>query len=285
MPTPPSNRNYLPDTRIEVINEDVVRGRVRSVLFDFDGTLSLIRAGWQDVMVPMMVDVLAQLDTGESREDLEATVREYVFRLTGKQTIYQMIQLAEEVRKRGGRPRDPVEYKHQYLDLLWEQISHRVEGLKDGSIQPEQMLLPGALAMVEQLHGRGCRLYLASGTDLPFVQDEAHALGLARYFAGEIYGAVDDYPTYSKRMIIERIIEDHRLAGPEFLAIGDGYVEIEDAKAVGGIAVGVASDELNPGQLNQWKRERLIGVGADLIVPDFREHEILVQYLFEAGGG
>ena len=59
----------------------------------------------------------------------------------------------------------------------------------------------------------------------------------------------------------------------------------KDAKAAGGIALGVASDELDPGRLNEWKRERLIGVGADLIVPDFREHEILVQYLFGESGG
>ena len=29
-------------------------------LFDFDGTLSLIRSGWMGVMVPMMVEVLAE---------------------------------------------------------------------------------------------------------------------------------------------------------------------------------------------------------------------------------
>jgi len=32
------------------------------VLFDFDGTLSLIRSGWVDVMVPMMVEILALFD-------------------------------------------------------------------------------------------------------------------------------------------------------------------------------------------------------------------------------
>jgi len=317
MPASADKRHHLPGTRIEVINDDFVRARVRSVLLDFDGTLSLIRAGWQDVMVPMMVDVLAELGTGlcaevadapsasaeaasalsrrrkllwrrrgrygpqagESRQELEAVVREYVFRLTGRQTIYQMIQLAEEVKKRGGRPREPLEYKHQYLDLLWEHIKHRVEGLKAGALQPREMLLPGSLELLEELHSHGLKLYLASGTDLPYVQDEAEALGIAKYFAGRIYGAVDDYQTYSKRMVIERIIKDHDLSGPEFLAFGDGYVEIEDAKAVGGIAVGVASDELHPGQLNEWKRQRLMGAGADLIVPDFHEHEVLVQYL------
>ena len=49
------------------LGDSVRRGEVRSVLFDFDGTLSLIRQGWQDVMVPMMVDILAELESGETR--------------------------------------------------------------------------------------------------------------------------------------------------------------------------------------------------------------------------
>ena len=52
-------REFLPGTSIELCAQSVPRGQVRFCLFDFDGTLSLIREGWQDVMVPMMVDVLA----------------------------------------------------------------------------------------------------------------------------------------------------------------------------------------------------------------------------------
>ena len=42
----------------------------RAVLFDFDGTLSLIRTGWMEVMIPMMVEILAELRTGEAEADL-----------------------------------------------------------------------------------------------------------------------------------------------------------------------------------------------------------------------
>src|SRR5437879_1120561 len=51
---------------IEIINEAIPRGRFRSVLFDFDGTLSLIREGWPQVMIPMMVEVLRETATQES---------------------------------------------------------------------------------------------------------------------------------------------------------------------------------------------------------------------------
>src|SRR4051812_35605431 len=121
---------------MEILNPAVVRGRIRHAVFDFDGTLSLVREGWQDVMVPQLVGHLAALETGEPRAELEDTVREFVARLTGKQTIYQMIELADQIRERGGTPRDPLDYKHEYLALLEERIRDRVAGLQAGMIDP-----------------------------------------------------------------------------------------------------------------------------------------------------
>lgn len=271
---------FLPGTHIEIIHDDIERGHIRFALFDFDGTLSLIREGWQQVMVPMMVEVLQrETSTDESPEELTRIVREYVDRLTGKQTVYQMIQLCEEIKKRGGKPRDPLEYKWEYLARLWERIKHRVEGLKNGSIHPDEMLVPGSRDLLENLKGRGVRMYLASGTDEVYVLDEASALRIDGYFEG-IYGAIDDYKRFSKALVIQHIIQTHSLSGRELVAFGDGFVEIENTKAVGGIAVGVASDEVRKEGINEWKRNRLIGAGADIIVPEFREQEKLVAYLW-----
>ena len=270
---------FLSGTQIEVINAAIERGRIRHALFDFDGTISLIRQGWQGVMVPMMVDVLADLGTRESRDELSAIVREFVDRLTGKQTIYQMIELAQRVRERGGAPLAPLAYKHRYLELLWAQIEHRVAGLRDGSIDPEQMRVPGSLGILENMRERGVACYLASGTDEPYVLDEADALGLTDSFAG-IYGALDDYQSFSKAMVIEKIIGEHDLSGPELVGFGDGYVEILNVAEVGGIAVGVATDEARREGIDAWKRDRLIVAGADVIIPDFREHERLLAWLF-----
>jgi phosphoglycolate phosphatase len=89
---------------IEVLRPGASARNARVVMFDFDGTLSLIRSGWVHVMVPMMVDTLAALGTGESREALTALVDDYVARLTGKETIYQMMEFAEQIRRRGGTP-------------------------------------------------------------------------------------------------------------------------------------------------------------------------------------
>jgi len=274
---------YLAGSSVEVVVEPARRGAIRSALFDFDGTISLIREGWQGVMIPVMVDTLLQTPTHESEEELRSVVVEYVDRLTGKQTIYQMIQLCEEIEKRGGAPLDPLGYKRMYHDRLWERIEGRVAGLKGGRIAPDEMLVPGARDVLVALRERGVKLYLASGTDIAYVQDEAAALGVADLFDGEIYGAVDDMLAFSKAMIIDRILREHKLRGEQLVVFGDGYVEIENAKAVGGIAVGVASDEVRREGVDLWKRGRLIAAGADLIIPEFREHDRLLAYLFGEG--
>jgi phosphoglycolate phosphatase-like HAD superfamily hydrolase len=265
---------------IEQLRPGATAERARVALFDFDGTLSTIRSGWVDVMVPMMVEILLDLKTGETEQQLTEIVKDYVGRLTGKQTMYQMIELADQVEKRGGKPKPPLEYKHMYLDRLWERIKHRVEELRQGHCPPEKYLVPGSIQLLEALKDRGLKLYLASGTDEVYMKEEARLLGLNPYFDGGIYGALDDYKSFSKAILIQRIIHSAEARGDQFLGFGDGYVEIENVKQVGGVAVGVATDEPDCQQVDQWKRQRLIGVGADYIVPNFTCHAELLARLF-----
>jgi phosphoglycolate phosphatase len=270
---------FLPDSNIEIINSDIQRGRIRYALFDFDGTISLIREGWQGIMIPMMVDFLMETPRHEDRPAIEKTVVEFISRLTGKQTIYQMMQLCEEISARGGTPQEALYYKEIYNNRLNQQIQHRIDDLKSGQANLEAYMVPGAVAWLDTLKAHQVVCYLASGTDEKYVLEEVHLLQLSSYFAG-IYGAQDDYINYSKKMVIDRIIRDHQLHGPDYAAFGDGFVEIEDSKAVGGITVGVASDEKNRSGMDVWKRNRLISAGADLIIPDFRESLLLEKYLF-----
>lgn len=271
----------LPGTAIEILRERRNGAPPLHVLFDFDGTLSLIREGWPEVMTPMMVDVLRATGTSESDEELRALVMGFVMELTGKQTIYQMIRLAEEVAKRGAVPEDPLVYKQRYHELLMERIADRREALRCGAVPPERYLVPGSLDLLRGLKARGVTLYLASGTDERYVREEAELLGLTPYFGAHIHGAVDDYKTFSKQLVIERILSENKIDGSRLLGFGDGYVEIDNIVTAGGIAVAVASNEANPGgPPDAWKRERLIGVGADIVVADYREHEALLAYLW-----
>ena len=264
---------------IEIISGGACASRTRVALFDFDGTISLIRSGWMEVMIPMMVELLAETKSGEAESELQVVVEEFVGRLTGKQTIYQMIELAENIEKRGRKPEDPLVYKKMYLDRLWTRIEHRISELRSGHCSPEKYLVPGSRQLLESLLDRGYKMYLASGTDDAYVQDEARLLDIHRYFTG-VHGALDDYKSFSKAILIRRIISSAEFAGEEFLGFGDGYVEIENVKQVGGYAVGVATSEPECLAVDEWKRERLIGVGADMIIPNYSKLDELESALF-----
>ncbi|HUS06545.1 MAG TPA: HAD family hydrolase [Bryobacteraceae bacterium] len=266
---------------IEIIRQGVSAGRARVALFDFDGTLSTIRSGWMDVMVPMMVELLAETKSGESEEQLQTVVEEFVGRLTGKQTMYQMLELAENIEKRGGKPLEALEYKKMYLDRLWVKIESRIDDLKQGRVSPEKYLVPGSRRLLEGLKARGIKMYLASGTDHAYMAEEARLLDVTQYFEG-VFGALDDYKSFSKAILIQRIIASAEFSGDQFLGFGDGYVEIENVKQVGGVAVGVASAEPDCAEVDEWKRQRLVGVGADFIVPNFLNHDQLFDTLFPA---
>jgi len=274
-----NSSRFLPGSQIEIIRSDIQGGDIRHALFDFDGTISLIREGWQGIMIPMMVEILLDTPNHEAPAEVERAVKEYVARLTGKQTIYQMIQLSQEIVRRGGSPREPVYYKDLYHEQLSSHIQNRIADLKSGRAKPEALCVPGSIRWLDVMKKHGVVCYLASGTDQQFVDEEAALLGLTDYFEG-IYGAQEDYLNFSKKMVIDRIIQTNQLHGSNFVAFGDGYVEIEDTKSVEGIAVGVASDEKNRRGIDEWKRSRLISAGADLIIPDFQESSLLENFLF-----
>lgn len=279
----------IPGTGIEIIREPEGRGGYRYALFDFDGTLSLLREGWPEVMASMMVEVLLSASGGVSEQEAREWADNLISRTTGRQTIYQMIDLCEEIRGRGGSPSEPSAYKRKYIELLMARIADRLEGLRCGRIRAEEMLVPGSYALLGALRDRGVQMHLASGTDEPDVRQEAELLGLTEYFGKHIHGAVEDYTSFSKAMVIDRILNENGVSGNRLLGFGDGYVEIDSTKATGGTAVGVASDEaVRSGKPDPFKRERLIGVGADVIVADFGEADALVRYLFthepEVGG-
>lgn len=268
---------------IEIINDFPNRGKFVFALFDFDGTISLIREGWQQIMKPYFCEELLKTPRAESKEEIESCVNDFIDYLTGKQTIYQCKKLAEEISARGGKALDPQHYKDEYHQRLLNKIQHRLDGLANGRIQPDEMVVPGSFELMRELRARGVTIFLASGTDEEYVLKEAELLGVTQYCNGGIYGAQKDYRLFSKKMIVHKIIETHGLSGFELVGFGDGYVEIEDVKEAGGFSCGVASDEAGKKKVDLWKRDRLIQAGADIIIPNFSETKKLLDYLFLEG--
>jgi phosphoglycolate phosphatase-like HAD superfamily hydrolase len=79
--------------------------------------------------------------------------------------------------------------------------------------------------------------------------------------------------------VIERILRETGARGEELLAFGDGFVEIEETRKAGGVAVGVASNEDERRGINERKRQRLIRAGADVIIGDYVHLEELLALM------
>lgn len=277
-PTMNEPAKRIPGTSVQIVDEPVY-GHVRHAVFDYDGTVSYMRDGWQDFMVPLMIEVLEACPRHESREELERLVIDFVDHLTGKQTIYQMIRLAEEVQKRGGTARDPLEYKNEYYARLNTEVEQRYADVRSGARQREEFIVEGAEDFLQEARKRGVRCYLATGTDEEYVKDETRVVRLDHYFDGGIFGALANYTEFSKEKVIRKILSDFDLQGPELLIVGDGYVEILNGRSVGAVCLGVHTSEKNKYHMNEDKRDRLLRAGAHLMAPDLRNGDAILNYL------
>jgi phosphoglycolate phosphatase-like HAD superfamily hydrolase len=253
------------------------------VLFDFDGTLSLIREGWPKVMVSMMVEALLRTGPKESEAELALYVEGFVMGLNGRPAIHQMARFVEELQTRGATAEPPATYLAEYDRRLLRVVAERAREITEGRCPRQRWAVPGSHDMLTSLRERGLRLYLASGTHLRFVRSEADLLHLTPFFNEEIHAPDSDDSAFSKRAVIGRILSENNIRGEQLLSFGDGVVETEEVRRVGGTAIAVASDE-PAGGINRWKRDRLVPAGADVVIADYRKHHELLNWLFAAIG-
>jgi len=269
-----------PSSTLEILTVPP-KGRIQHALFDFDGTISLLREGWQHVMQPMMLEMICG-DT-EPTPDLKEAVTVFIDETTGIQTIVQMEGLADLVRQHKCVPESAVldapGYKKIYNDRLMDRVLVRRKAVESGKLSIEDATVRGATSFVETLADRGVAMYIFSGTDREDVQHEAELLGVAKHFK-KITGSIGDYAAYNKERVIKELMAEHNLAGPEVLVVGDGPVEIRHGRTHGCVTVGVASDEAAGEGWDEAKRKRLERAGAHVLVPNFAEFSQLLNAIF-----
>lgn len=256
------------------IRNPLSKTKITTVLFDFDGTLSTLRSGWESVMAPMMHEYLSACPFAPDAEALQSEIDRFIDESTGIQTIFQMKWLEKYVKALGGTPLDPWAYKAEYNRRLMKGIEIKTKKLLSGEKSPEEYLMMGAREFLLALREKGVSVYVASGTDHPDVCREAQALGLFSLFT-EIAGAPVNREDCSKEAVLKRLIDENKLNGSEVCVIGDGKVEIALGKQAGALTIGLASDEKERTGIDQIKRERLIKAGADIIMGDFLEKDRL----------
>ena len=252
---------------------------IRHVLMDWDGTTSLGRAGWGELMTDVYVEALPEI-AGEDMAGRRAFAWGELMRLNGRPSIHQMAHLVELVRRRGGSGATAMEYQKDFQQRLGHFVDARLADVQGGRRTADSLLVRGARGLFTALRERGLALSLVSGTPITQLVAEAELLGVAHFFEGRIHGPADtEDRAFTKRGVFEQILQRQEHDGSALLAFGDGPVEIMEAKSLGGLAIAVASDEAEHGseRVDAWKRQSLLGVGADAVIADFHEPHLLLS--------
>lgn len=250
--------------------------RIKAVVFDFDGTISTLRCGWEEVMEPLMIECIGN---GSPDEKLSAMVREYIDKSTGIQTIMQMKWLAQQVADSGNHPElpdDPWYYKGEYNRRLMEKISARRAEADAG--EKNKYLIDGASGFLKMLKDRGYTLFAASGTDEADVISEAESLGVAEYF-DRIAGSKPKSEACSKEATLRELITESGYSPENILVIGDGPVEIRLGREYSALTLGIASNEILRHGINEKKVKRLTAAGAHAITDCFSDAEDILSWI------
>ena len=279
---------YHPDSEIEIITTWHKPPEIKHAIFDNDGTISTFRQGWEYIMAPMMVRAILgdrYDDAGETTlKKVRSAVDDLIDKTTGIQTLRQMLHLGELVREFGfvaeGDILDAHGYKEIYNEDLIAMVRRREAKLRRGEISTDDLSIKNAIPFLKALYEKGIRLWLTSGTDTADVRHEAEVLGYAYLFEERIFGATGDIDAEAKKMVLDSILDSiGKDDAASIITFGDGPVEIRETHKRGGLTAGVASNELRRYGLNPSKRTRLIKAGADIIIPDFAQPEILLGLL------
>lgn len=266
--------NYL-----EIIKPLVIeKNPIKVALFDFDGTISTLRQGWEEIMEPLMIEMI----NAKAPDDHELVnkIRDFIDESTGIQTINQMYWLVEQIEKYERNPEvhDAWWYKDEYNRRLLKVVQRRTDKLISGELQPEDYRIKGSLEFLKALNIKGIDIYIASGTDDIDVQREVELVGI-KPFVKHVAGAPSRRADCSKETVIKNLIENQGLPGSELVVIGDGKVEIALGAEAGAITIGAATDEINCFGINEFKRKKLIKAGAHAIVGDFLKYEEIIHWL------
>jgi phosphoglycolate phosphatase-like HAD superfamily hydrolase len=202
--------------------------------------------------------------------------------LNGRPTIHQMERFAKLLAERQ-ITRDPESLRSQYQGELDREIDSRLRLILRQECTADSFIVHGARQFLEWLSREGIKMIVLSSTIEHRVREEAEALGLTHFFDDRIYGSGSNPSAFSKMNVFERILRENGIEGKNVLSFGDGPVEIECTKRIGGTAIGICSDENQngSGRMDPAKHSLLLRAGADAAFPDFRDATTLMQYLLQ----
>jgi FMN phosphatase YigB (HAD superfamily) len=253
---------------------------ISHIVFDFDGTLSWVRHGWPELMFETFRIHWPDADQIHA-PDWRTKMESIVYGMNGKPSLLQMQRYAEEATAVDGKTRDAHKLRDHFQALLDREIYARLHAIESGERGRDAFVIHGARPFLEYLQSLPVTLVILSSSIEHRVRQEAEALGLTGFFGKHIYGSGVDPRGFSKWDVYGRLMADERISGENILSFGDGPVEIECTKRLGGLAVAVCSDEDENGSgvSHPYKLRQLLESGADAAIPDFRDAIPLTRHL------
>lgn len=259
---------------IEIINSPTAAPRLAAI--DFDGTMSLIRIGWQQVMHGVMHAAL--LPHHPHSAQLDSEIYAYIARSTGQPSIIQMAWVDEQVVVYGGAARGAQAYLDLFSHAMRDRIDQKLASIHDEA-SADALMVPGARAFLQMLAHYNVHLALVSGTEQIHLLRESAALRIDHFFDAGIHGPGSHHPGFNKNDAMATLIATYQVAPGRFLAVGDGPVEIIAGKSLAGYSVAVASHEASGG-LDEDKRRHLLAAGADAVVANLTNVHAFTTLLF-----
>lgn len=253
--------------------------RIRVAAIDFDGTLSLVRMGWQAVMHGVMKQALAPFHPHP--DALDAEISAYIARSTGQPSIIQMAWVDEHVHLYGGPHHGAQHYLDQFSHAMSDRIDARLAGMTSSAAADGHMIR-GARRFLSMLQEHDIRIALVSGTEHHHLLRESTALQILPFFDAGVYGPGAHAPGFTKAEALAQLVERYELLPGQLLSVGDGPVEISAGKSLDGYCIAVASEE-ETGELDLHKRTHLLHAGADAVVANFVHIDAIETLLFGRG--
>lgn len=254
----------------------------RLVIWDFDGTVSLLRAGWAEIMSGLFLEKWRATVAPQAPDAEQARLQQDLLRLNGHPPIHQMMDFADQVRRRGGTPESPEAYHQAFQERLSRRIQERLEEsrLQGG----DAGLVPGARRLLECLQQAGVQQHLLSGTARTDLLVEVTELRLTTFFPPpHIHGPGPDDTTFRKAFVMEQLQRSTGFSPNEIACIGDGRVEMVEANRLGFFTLGVACPETelphDPGALDPSKLAILQEAGAQSILRDYLDTSACLHFL------
>jgi phosphoglycolate phosphatase len=235
-------------------------GNIRLVIFDFDGTLSLLREGWATIMARQGVELL---DDPSRQAELELEM----LMLSGKPSIVQMQRLIDIAQAAGKPHPSDAELLHEFQQRLAGILNARLNAVS--SSPRGAFCVPGAIEILDEFKHLGIPCVLVSGTLKDYVLAEAELLELLHYFGDDVYAPEANNSAFTKIDVISGLLRQRGLEGAQLVGFGDGYAETVAVRELGGYVVGLATRDIGEDGMNTMKEGMLYRLGADIVLPNY----------------